>query len=253
MVNFRLDLFHQVTSVLSHIRQSSQASEVANRPIDDDAARDLLEQLKDLHQNFLDYQFVVSAQIIKEIGDSVNSRQPVSLIGNLAHELNRTLQREMSAVALFGISGTELNFHSNAIAMFGDDVMEAFPEICFDVDEAGKCYSLRRPTACVFHLMRVMECGLQAIGKQLGMDDPKPNWEPILKKIDAEIKKKHEDREFKGQTDFLASISAHMHAVKVAWRNRVMHFGEKKTQEEAFTIFHATRGLMQALASGIKR
>lgn len=135
--------------------------------------------------------------------------------------------------------------------LFSTAVSERFPNAVHDIDEAAKCYALERPTACVFHLMRVTEYGLQAIGKLVRVKDDRANWDIVIKKIDAELKKEYKDREFKGLADFLASISAHMNAVKIAWRNRVMHVEKKHTMEEAREIYDATRGLMRYLSENI--
>ena len=38
-----------------------------------------------------------------------------------------------------------------------------------DIAEAGKCLGVGRPTASVFHLMRVMEIGVPRFGDVLGV------------------------------------------------------------------------------------
>ena len=53
--------------------------------------------------------------------------------------------------------------------LFGDDVARAFPSSKGDIDEAGKCLALDRGTACVFHLMRILEIGLQLLAAKLGI------------------------------------------------------------------------------------
>jgi hypothetical protein len=40
-----------------------------------------------------------------------------------------------------------------------------------DADEAGKCFAVGRYTACVFHLMRIMERCVQKMGRDLGVYD----------------------------------------------------------------------------------
>jgi len=52
---------------------------------------------------------------------------------------------------------------------FGPEVASAFPAIVnVELCEASKCLALGRHTACVFHLMRVMEAAVQVFGKKLG-------------------------------------------------------------------------------------
>ncbi len=79
------------------------------------------------------------------------------------------------------------------VKAFGDDVAIAFPSASYDIEEATKCLALERGTACVFHLMRVMEICLRVVAKSL--QDPtvdpatNPNWGCILRRIDEELAK----------------------------------------------------------------
>ena len=49
-----------------------------------------------------------------------------------------------------------------AHSLFGGKVDSAFPSAHHDIGEAGTCYATDRNTACVMHLMRVLELGLSA-------------------------------------------------------------------------------------------
>lgn len=164
-------------------------------------------------------------------------------------EVQVRLADELEARMLFLLNPEEARYFIDS--QFAPQVTKRFPDAVFDMNEAGKCYATERPTACVFHLMRVTEFGLHAIGRLLGITDQRPNWEPIIAKIDAELKAPYEKRQFKGSTDLLANISTHLHAVKVAWRNRAMHVETKHTTEEAREIYGATRGLMRYLAENL--
>jgi hypothetical protein len=53
--------------------------------------------------------------------------------------------------------------------LFGTEVEDKLPNVIEDIAEAGKCLGLRRPTAAVFHLMRIMEVGVQKFGDKLGV------------------------------------------------------------------------------------
>ena len=134
--------------------------------------------------------------------------------------------------------------------LFGVEVGEHFKGASFDIKEAGSCYAVGRYTACVFHLMRVAEYGLKTIGKRVGYTDDRPVWEAVLKYIDVELRRdrdKMSDR-FKGDLEFIGGISAHMHAVNLAWRRRVAHVERNYGQEEAKRILDETKNLMQHLA-----
>ena len=137
--------------------------------------------------------------------------------------------------------------------LFGEQVAQHFTEASIDIAEAGKCYAVGRYTACVYHAMRVAEHGLKAIAKRVDFPIPPDGrliWERVLAYIDAELKKSYLDRKdvFKGDMDWLADVSAQMHAVNVAWRRRVAHIERTYTPDQAERIFNATKGLMQHLS-----
>jgi len=50
-----------------------------------------------------------------------------------------------------------------------DAVVERYPNAIYDIEEAESCLALDRPTAAVFHFMRIMERGIQQIGSALGV------------------------------------------------------------------------------------
>lgn len=161
-------------------------------------------------------------------------------------EITSRLQDELRARKLYLVS-SERNAYlvSN---QFHASVGEAFPDAIADMDEAAKCFAFERPTACIFHLMRVTEVGLNAFAILLEISDHNPNWEPIIRKIDAELKADYKDRKYKGNQDFLANASTHLHAVKVAWRNKTMHVEKINTMEHAKETYDATCGFMRYLA-----
>ena len=46
-------------------------------------------------------------------------------------------------------------------APFGPEVEARFPGSAYDIDEAGRCLALRRPTATVHHCLCILEQGLR--------------------------------------------------------------------------------------------
>lgn len=84
-------------------------------------------------------------------------------------------------------------------------------------------------------------------------NDPKPNWDPILRKIDSELKLRHSERTIQGSVEFYAELSAHMHAIKLAWRNRVMHVDQIVTEERAKPIFYAVVTFMNYLTASAQK
>jgi hypothetical protein len=58
-----------------------------------------------------------------------------------------------------------------------------FPSAAEDIAESGKCLGCGRSTACVMHLQRVMEVGLAALAKAVGVTQQN-DWGKYLKEID---------------------------------------------------------------------
>lgn len=63
-------------------------------------------------------------------------------------------------------------------------VFPSFPSTKYDVTEALKCYAFGRGTACVFHLMRVLERGLKVFADRFGIPSDHTNWHNIIEGIE---------------------------------------------------------------------
>jgi hypothetical protein len=141
--------------------------------------------------------------------------------------------------------------------LFGEEVHFQFPVAAYEIEEAAKCLAVGRSTAAVFHLMRVMEVGIHAVARCLGVPDPvkgaDKNWGVILKRIQAARSAKGSSTQgtWNVPTDDAYFDAAHatLDAVRNAWRNTTMHVENKYTAEEAEHILVAVRGFMMKLAS----
>ena len=103
-------------------------------------------------------------------------------------EIHNTLRRELSLLALVVLQPNEQAYFTPNQPLFGAEFAVKFISAgVFELDEAAKCLALSRPTASVFHLMRLMEIGLRVIAACLAIPDPvKPaerNWGKMLEKI----------------------------------------------------------------------
>ncbi len=131
-------------------------------------------------------------------------------------------------------------------SLLGDEVAKRFPSLGTDIEEAGKCLGCGRATAAVFHLMRVLEGGVQEFGVRLEVTlldkhNCEKSWNQLIEQADKAIRALE-----KGDPDVvaLAQVSALLYAVKLAWRNEVMHPKALYTDDEAEDIFRATKAFM---------
>lgn len=132
--------------------------------------------------------------------------------------------------------------------MFGEKAVKAFPSTAAEIDEAGKCLALGRVSATIFHLMRVVEVALRSLAGPLGITDPIPSWNTVIRKLDKELKLEPRQRTLKADYAFLEAVAAQMHAVNRAWRINAMHVDATFSADNARDIFSATRSLMQHLS-----
>jgi HEPN domain-containing protein len=132
---------------------------------------------------------------------------------------------------------------------FGPRVSAKFPKLGEDIEDAHKCYACGRYTACVFHLMRVVEVAVQRLGKKLGVKNAKNLvWQVILDQVNLAIKSLPAKSP---KTKKFAAVTGHLYNVKVAWRNEVMHPKETYTEEEAETLLSLVKVFMVEVASVI--
>lgn len=130
--------------------------------------------------------------------------------------------------------------------LFGEEVNKQFITCQYDIVEAGNCYAAGRSTAVVFHLMRIMETGVQQFGTKLGITlTGEKNWQLILNEVNKAIK----NLPIKDPSiTELSEVSANLYAIKLAWRNEVMHPNDTYTLEEADNLIRQVKIFMQNLA-----
>lgn len=133
---------------------------------------------------------------------------------------------------------------------FGDDFKNKFQSCQYDLEEAGRSLALARSTATVFHLMRVMEAGLNAVHQCLGIQvqlvGNDRNWGNILGRIKTEIGRRGKNW---NEKELFQESYALLDSVKDAWRNATMHIDKKYTADEAHHIFNMIKGFMSKIAS----
>lgn len=164
-----------------------------------------------------------------------------------AVEVQTTLKREASTRNFLSVPALMVRFYEPSEPLFGAAVEAKFPNMSEDIAEAGKCLALERSTAAVFHLMRIMELAVRKLGDELGITlvDEK-NWQNILDEVNKAIKCLDHKLQ---RTKDLAGASSHLYAVKVAWRNEVMHPKQTYTPEQALAIFESARVFVAELAT----
>lgn len=183
----------------------------------------------------------------KDIFFRVNDMWGITPPSDLLSELEQfmeALESDFKSIHLIELTEEEAKYYEGKEA-FDSSIIAEFPEIEADVKEAALCFGVARYTACVFHLMRAMEIGVQMLAHDIfGLDLQKPNgsdyeWSNLVEMLE----KQHRDRQ-KANTpkttkdkeiwaEFGHAIS-HFANVKTD-RHRVCHSRDLKTSEYSKT------------------
>lgn len=187
-----------------------------------------------------------SASYIKDCLDALNTQVAAgnevyySHIQEAFGNLQPMIKSEMKRVEYLRVDKAE---YYGTFSRFEPFVTDIYPKLIYDIVEAGNCLALDRTTACVFHLMRVVEFGVQRLGDKLGVRLVNETvWQAILNQVDAKIRAMPDKPAAKKrQKEKYAETAGHLYNVKVAWRNPVMHPKRTYTAEEAEHLFMTVR------------
>ena len=188
----------------------------------------------------------LSAMCVDEFLKSIEGISSSKRLSSVISEIENSIRREMSTVKFFYMPNEQADFY-NKEELFGKVVNAKFSSIRYDMVEAGNCLAMGRGTACVFHLMRIMEVGVQEFGRKLGVAlVNEKNWQNILDELNKAIRTLPQKA---AGTVEMSQASANLYAVKLAWRNEVMHPNDKYTLEEAKNVLRQVKLFMEQLAA----
>lgn len=182
---------------------------------------------------------------------------PVTL-GVLADGLRDIESRfadHLGFVKMFVIPEDRAVLFEGADKLLKQETAMRYPSIWFDCEEAAKCLCLGRPTACVFHSMRILEIAIASFAKRLEIPDPAKatdrSWGNMLRAINEAINAKFpkQQRHPGSEGSKLEALYVSLDAIKNPWRNATMHVESVYTEEEARHILVCTSNMMDKMAA----
>ena len=164
-------------------------------------------------------------------------------------EIHRIYQSEIRNKVLLHVKPERLEFLERP-HLFGEQVAANFLSACQDIADAGSCYALEQDTACVMHLMRVLESGLTVMAKEFGVDTSRAQWHKIISDIeDALVALGPSDgSDWKDRKEFFSPACMEFRYFKDAWRNHVMHSRARYNASESKRILDHTKDFMEHLS-----
>jgi hypothetical protein len=231
-----------------------------SKNLDDRSKEKAVRSLRHISKEFSGIGLRITAETTNELIEEIED--PTTIIHNFQWLFDRVKairnlsRKEIEGKVFLYVSAEHAKFFPKVSEphIFGKAVADAFPTAISDVTESGVCLALSRGSACVFHLMRVLEIGLTVLGNKFGVSLAHTNWGPAIDEIESKIRRMHEDPAWKSlpdckeQKEFYAQAASHFGILKDAWRNYTMHVRGFYTEEQAERIFENTKGFMQKLA-----
>jgi hypothetical protein len=164
------------------------------------------------------------------------------------YDLRENLQREIEKLSFIVVPKGD-----TTVLLFGQEVAQKFPRASFQISEAGKCLELERYTACVFHLMCVLEVGLDSLANELGLPMSRANWHNVLERIESSVRSMpNKDPGSMDRKQFLSEVALHFLFIKEAWRNHVAHGRARYSEEMAREVFGHVKSFMKHLATRLQ-
>lgn len=214
----------------------------------------LLKQIQDLINECREWGFPLTADQFGRIGEAIKENVTNAVALRLVPDVLNRLEDECKRILVMHIEANHLHYFDNPQFFDSQDedskkVSIEFPSGAEDIAEAGKCLACGRSTACVMHLCRVVEVGLRALAKSLGVAQQN-DWGTYLRQINDELKKRFESAGARTpEEQFYAEAAQTIDSLRRAWRNPTMHVEKTYTSERAEEILIAVRSLMRHLAT----
>jgi hypothetical protein len=111
----------------------------------------------------------------------------------LVHRLSSVIHSELGARVVFALESEKVEFW-HPLWLVGTPIYSAFPQAWEEFKRAGRCYAYGECTAAVFHVMRVIDSGLQLVCESFGEAYDARSWDGVAKKIEFEMAKKYPDK-----------------------------------------------------------
>lgn len=257
MKKFNPELLVYITSTMGMISGTFSSlpgvNTVANMPT---ASRNMLrDRLTTLHQRCkeagLPYSEKHAARIMSLASNPTAQTNQIHIEWGCLMDL---INDELTSSLFFAIDPDQKHYIEDS-DLFGNAVAKRFPAATKDTSAAGRCLALDEWTACVFHLMRVLEIGLHDLAKQVGLPESAmelENWKTVIDQIEKQIWNLAQTPKSTTKSEtlqFYSEAASGFRYFKDAWRNHVSHSRASYDEREALIIFNSVQAFMQVLAN----
>jgi|ERR1051326_7181038 hypothetical protein len=242
--------------IFSNIGGLSQVyGSLGNQIVSDEGCQTIIHKFSELADSCREIGLNVTANQVDAALDQLSRPHWSAIqISQLITDLGSAMVSEMKVHTFLWVPPEQAKYFRKE-ALHGEEVNAAFPSAVKDIAAAGTCYASDNWNASVFHSMRVLELGLNALARDLGVPYDRINWQNIIEGIESEIKafKNLPRGDVKAQKEKLYSGAAvQFRYFKDAWRNHTMHVRENYDDHDAKSIMDHVGDFMRHLVSDLK-
>ena len=207
-----------------------------------DWKKDALSILDDIRQRCIDldldlYKFV--DRIKQKVEGESTPPSDGGALAALSDELNNQFEDHLKKQVFLVIPRIERHWFEQC--PLDVKVSKKFPKAATEIHESGRCLSLDRWAASVFHSMRALEYGLRAFASALSIRHATRDWGQIIDLIEkriASLKVLRKGTKKAKLQHFCSEAAKEFGYFKNAWRNHVMHVKQETyDREEAKRVY----------------
>lgn len=255
-------LFYLVGDMLGSFGHMVEVMKNPNVPFAEEPKANLLASLNSALTICSEVNLPVSLKGIERARKQVEAEGvTVKQIGEVFRELNRRIQDELESLRFLYVPPDRALYYQQRIiadktkrrhSLLSDKGKKKFARSIEDAEEAANCIALGRYTASVFHMMRMMERGVQRLGKKLKITIPveEKDWGAISSHINGALRRlPNSTPSEKRVHSRYAKAAVYLDNVRESWRNPTMHPKETYTEEEAENAFRFVKQFMEHLSA----
>lgn len=165
-----------------------------------------------------------------------------------AHHLTTSMTAELEKHHTYVVMPREGLLLDQGTRAFGNELLDAFPEILQDVSAAAQCRAYELWTACVMHLMRVAEVGIGRLADHV--QAPRgSSWGATAANLSKALESPRKIDSDGNAKQWLSEAATYLNFVKNGFRNPAMHPEKTFDREQAIAIYDNTRNFMRLLAA----
>lgn len=232
----------------------------ADRQIDRDATGHLVNSLTAIRAHCDQLNLPVTRDLVDGLAaDYADTLPTYQMARGRWDGIERTFRAELRSRLFIAIPSHRAPFWTNPDHdLCGEEILPllellsaSFPDVLYDVSEAGNCFACERYTACVYHQMRAAEYALIAVVDSLNLpNEKKVSWDRMIQGIEGEVKKLSSTKsvqDWKDREKRYSDLCSWLTLMKNGWRNPVSHIPRTYSEATARSLFSALRGLFEHL------